>query len=78
MVTMCQIAGNRDQLIILLLLLSENVMNIILFHFQDGYGIYYSLLHYWWKLFFLLIKVSFWQFLSIGSRCNSENDCVQH
>ncbi|PSS20924.1 Nuclear pore complex protein [Actinidia chinensis var. chinensis] len=36
MVEMCQIAGNRDQLITLLLLLSENVMNIILFHFQDG------------------------------------------
>ncbi|KAA8535090.1 hypothetical protein F0562_030093 [Nyssa sinensis] len=36
MVEMCQIAGNRDQLITLLLLLSENVLNIILIHFQDG------------------------------------------
>uniref|UniRef100_A0A5B7BQC9 Nuclear pore complex protein NUP205 n=1 Tax=Davidia involucrata TaxID=16924 RepID=A0A5B7BQC9_DAVIN len=36
MVEMCRIAGNRDQLITLLLLLSENVLNIILIHFQDG------------------------------------------
>ncbi|KAL6992058.1 hypothetical protein U1Q18_010169 [Sarracenia purpurea var. burkii] len=36
MVEMCHIAGNRDQLITLLLLLAENVMNIILVHFQDS------------------------------------------
>lgn len=36
MVAMCQIAGNRDQLINLLLVLAENVANIILVHFQDG------------------------------------------
>ncbi|XP_052198623.1 nuclear pore complex protein NUP205 isoform X2 [Diospyros lotus] len=36
MVKMCQIAGNRDRLITVLLLLSENVMNIILVHFQDS------------------------------------------
>ncbi|XAR66900.1 hypothetical protein NMG60_11013275 [Bertholletia excelsa] len=35
MVEMCQIAGNRDQLITLLLLLAENVLNIVLIHFQD-------------------------------------------
>ncbi|XP_059635097.1 nuclear pore complex protein NUP205 [Cornus florida] len=37
MVEMCHIAGNRDQLITLLLLLAENVLNIILIHFQDGF-----------------------------------------
>ncbi|KAM7512709.1 hypothetical protein LguiB_011584 [Lonicera macranthoides] len=36
MVEMCQIAGYRDQLITLLLLLAENVLNIILVHFQDS------------------------------------------
>ncbi|KAF7147071.1 hypothetical protein RHSIM_Rhsim03G0247900 [Rhododendron simsii] len=36
MVEMCRIAGNRDQLINLLLVLAENVANIILVHFQDG------------------------------------------
>lgn len=37
MVEMCQIAGYRDQLISLLILLAENVLNIILVHFQDRY-----------------------------------------
>ncbi|KAF5199081.1 Nuclear pore complex protein [Thalictrum thalictroides] len=36
MVEMCQIAGNRDQLIILLLPLAELVLNIVLVHFSDG------------------------------------------
>ncbi|XP_010533163.1 PREDICTED: nuclear pore complex protein NUP205 [Tarenaya hassleriana] len=35
MVEMCQIVGNRDQLIALLLQLAEHVMNIILIHLQD-------------------------------------------
>lgn len=37
MVEMCQVAGNRDQLITLLLPLVEHVLNIILIHFQDRY-----------------------------------------
>ncbi|KAH9761847.1 nuclear pore complex protein NUP205 [Citrus sinensis] len=36
MVEMCQVAGNRDQLITLLLLLTEHVLNVILIHFQDS------------------------------------------
>lgn len=36
MVEMCQITGNRDQLITLLLRLAERVLNILLVHFQDG------------------------------------------
>lgn len=36
MVEMCQVAGNRDQLITLLLPLAEHVLNVILIHFQDG------------------------------------------
>ncbi|XP_058074466.1 nuclear pore complex protein NUP205 [Magnolia sinica] len=36
MVEMCQVAGNRDQLITLLLQLAEHVLNILLIHFQDG------------------------------------------
>ncbi|XP_077210823.1 nuclear pore complex protein (DUF3414) isoform X2 [Tasmannia lanceolata] len=39
MVEMCRIAGNRDQLITLLLQLSEHVLNILLVHFQDSHGI---------------------------------------
>ncbi|EFH40360.1 hypothetical protein ARALYDRAFT_495190 [Arabidopsis lyrata subsp. lyrata] len=35
MVEMCQIVGNRDQLITLLLQLAEHVLNIILIHLQD-------------------------------------------
>lgn len=38
MVEMCQVAGNRDQLITLLLPLVEHVLNIILIHFQDRYA----------------------------------------
>lgn len=34
---MCQVAGNRDQLITLLLPLAEHMLNITLIHFQDGY-----------------------------------------
>lgn len=37
MVEMCQIVGNRDQLITLLLQLAEHVLNIILIHLQDRY-----------------------------------------
>lgn len=40
MLEMCQIVGDRNQLMTLLLLLAENVMNIILVHFQDRYHIY--------------------------------------
>ncbi|OVA00429.1 Nucleoporin Nup186/Nup192/Nup205 [Macleaya cordata] len=35
MVEMCQVAGNRDQLITLLLPLAEHVLNIVLVHFRD-------------------------------------------
>lgn len=35
MVQMCQIVGDRDQLVTLLLLLAEHVLNVILTHFQD-------------------------------------------
>jgi len=38
MVEMCQIVGNRDQLITLLLQLAEHVLNIILIHLQDRYA----------------------------------------
>lgn len=36
MVEMCEIAGNRYHLIELLLLLAEQLLNVILVHFQDG------------------------------------------
>lgn len=36
MVEMCQVAGNRDQLISLLLPLAEQILNIILMHFRDS------------------------------------------
>ncbi|XP_022729587.1 nuclear pore complex protein NUP205 isoform X3 [Durio zibethinus] len=36
MVEMCQVAGNRDQLISLLLPLAEHMLNVILIHFQDS------------------------------------------
>ncbi|KAM6580187.1 hypothetical protein CsatA_003961 [Cannabis sativa] len=36
MVEMCQVVGNRDQLITLLLPVAEQVLNIILIHFQDS------------------------------------------
>lgn len=36
MVEMCQSVADRNRLVTLLLLLAENVMNIILVHFQDG------------------------------------------
>lgn len=35
MMEMCQVAGNKDQLITLLLPLAENVLNILLIHLQD-------------------------------------------
>lgn len=35
MVVMCQIVGNRDQLVTLLLLLAEHLLNVLLIHFQD-------------------------------------------
>jgi len=35
MVEMCHIAGNRDQLITLLLQLAERTFNILLIHLQD-------------------------------------------
>ncbi|CAH9088046.1 unnamed protein product [Cuscuta europaea] len=36
MMETCRIVGDRNRLITILLLVSENVMNIILFHFQDS------------------------------------------
>lgn len=42
MVEMCRIVGYRDQLVTLLLLLAENVLNIILVHFQDRSSTYDS------------------------------------
>lgn len=57
MLEMCRIAGNRDQLLNLLLVLAENVANIILVHFQDGYASYY-LRFIMVKLFVLLMEVS--------------------
>nr|XP_043623465.1 nuclear pore complex protein NUP205 isoform X2 [Erigeron canadensis] len=36
MVEMCRVAGNRDRLIILVLLLAENLLNIFLIHFQNS------------------------------------------
>uniref|UniRef100_A0A2P2MHY3 Nuclear pore complex protein NUP205 n=1 Tax=Rhizophora mucronata TaxID=61149 RepID=A0A2P2MHY3_RHIMU len=36
MVEMCQVAGNRDRLITLLLALAEHVLNVFLVHFQDS------------------------------------------
>ncbi|KAL3535856.1 hypothetical protein ACH5RR_004317 [Cinchona calisaya] len=36
MVEMCQIVADRNRLVTLFLLLAENVMNVILVHFQDG------------------------------------------
>ncbi|XP_020537054.1 nuclear pore complex protein NUP205 isoform X2 [Jatropha curcas] len=36
MVEMCQVAGNREQLITMLLPLAEQVLNVILIHFQDS------------------------------------------
>jgi len=35
MVEMCRVVASRDQLIILLLPLSEHVLNIILIHLQE-------------------------------------------
>lgn len=46
MLEMCQIVGDRNQLMTLLLLLAENVMNIILVHFQDRYDIYNTFLSF--------------------------------
>ncbi|XP_059431871.1 nuclear pore complex protein NUP205 isoform X2 [Corylus avellana] len=37
MVEMCEVVGNRDQLIALLLPLAEHVLNVILIHFQDSF-----------------------------------------
>ncbi|XP_031385732.1 nuclear pore complex protein NUP205 isoform X2 [Punica granatum] len=36
MVEMCQVAGNRDQLVALLLPLAEQLLNVLLVHFQDS------------------------------------------
>lgn len=43
MVEMCQVVGNRDQLITLLLPVSEQVLNIILIHLQDRYELFLRL-----------------------------------
>ncbi|GAA0150858.1 hypothetical protein LIER_09706 [Lithospermum erythrorhizon] len=39
MVEMCQIVGDRNRLTMLLLLLAENIMNVILVHFQDSHSV---------------------------------------
>lgn len=41
MMEMCQVAGNKDQLITLLLPLAENVLNILLIHLQDEYDFFF-------------------------------------
>ena len=46
MVEMCQVAGNRDQLITLLLPLAEHVLNVILIHFQDGYVLFFYFFYF--------------------------------
>lgn len=38
MVEMCRVAGHRDQLTTLLLQLAEQVLNILLIHFQERYA----------------------------------------
>ncbi|KAK4397040.1 Nuclear pore complex protein [Sesamum angolense] len=38
MVSMCRVVGQRSRLIMLLLLLAQNLMNIILGHFQDSHS----------------------------------------
>lgn len=45
MLEMCRIVVNRNRLITLLLLISENVMNIILVHFQDWYNPHFFILY---------------------------------
>lgn len=46
MLEMCHMAGNRDQLITLLLQLAERVLNILLIHFRDEYdSLFYLNLH---------------------------------
>ncbi|KAG8487816.1 hypothetical protein CXB51_018635 [Gossypium anomalum] len=40
MVEMCQVAGNRDQLISLLLPLVEHILNVIIIHFPDSSGVF--------------------------------------
>lgn len=59
MVKMCQVAGNRDQLISLLLPLAEHVLNVIIIHFQDrcclfpsGFEINLIFVHFWWVMLF--------------------------
>lgn len=42
MMEMCHVAGNKDQLINLLLPLMDHVLNIILIHFQDRYALLVS------------------------------------
>lgn len=46
MVAMCHIAGNRDQLIALLLQLAERTFNILLIHLQDEYDHSFLLFSY--------------------------------
>lgn len=61
MLGMCRIVGHRSQLIMLLLLLSQNLMNIILAHFQDRYATYFYSL--WWYV----IPVPLMHFLMCSS-----------
>lgn len=67
MVEMCKIVGSRDQLITLLLQLTEHVLNIILIHLQDRYAALFSTIDILvfclsWKYF------SFLETISPGSR----------
>lgn len=78
LVEMCQIVGYRDRLITLLFLLAENVLNIILVHFQDRYAIYF-----FWQFLYTRLKLSlfgllliFWQFLYIWFQSRYENNYI--
>ena len=63
MVEMCQVIGSRDQLIGLLVPLAEQVLNVILIHFQDRWTskqrsilvFIFTFMSFWdWMLFFFL------------------------
>lgn len=58
MVEMCQVIGSRDQLIGLVVPLAEQVLNVILIHFQDRWT---------WKqrsiLVFIFTFMSFWDWM---------------
>ena len=76
MVEMCQVAGNRDQLITLLLPLAEHVLNVILIHFQDGYDLFFS----WWHIvvLFPFSNMCFsWQLYYPWYKCNHKSNYIR-